>query len=125
EVMSPGNKDGKNAFKEFVDKAAAFLRSHVHLLIVDLFPPTRRDPQGVHKAILEEFGDEPFERPGSKPLTLVSYEAAPPLTAYIEPVAVGDKMRSMPLFLGPGEHVLVPLESTYMESWKVCPRPTR
>ncbi len=125
EVISPGNKDGKMAFQSFIDKAVAFLRAGVHLLVIDPFPPTPRDPKGIHKAILDEFGDEPFNPPAKKPLTLVSYEAAPSLTAYIEPIAVGDRLRSMPLFLGPGEHVLVPLEATYLETWKVCPKPTQ
>lgn len=123
-VVSPGNKDSRNAFDAFIAKAAAFLRAGVHLMVIDLFPPTRRDPQGIHKAILDEFGDEPFEPPVAKTLTLVSYRATPPVTAYIEPAAVGDKLPDMPLFLG-SKHVLVPLEATYLETWKVCPEPIR
>jgi hypothetical protein len=35
----------------------------VNLLIVDLFPPTSRDPQGIHGAIWDELAGEPFELP--------------------------------------------------------------
>jgi hypothetical protein len=125
EIVSPGNKDSRNSFRAFVEKAVEFLRAGVHLLIVDLFPPTARDPQGIHKAIADEFQDAPFELPSDKPLTLVGYRAAPPLTAYIEPVAVGDVLPDMPLFLTPDLHVPVPLESTYQATWAVCPEPIR
>jgi hypothetical protein len=125
EILSPGNKDSRNALRSFVEKAAAFLRSGVSLLVVDLFPPTTRDPHGIHKAIAEEFRDEPFDLPAGKPLTLVSYAARFPATAFIEPVAVGDPLPEMPLFLKGDEHVNVPLETTYETSWATCPEPVR
>ena len=93
--------------------------------MIDLFPPTNRDPQGIHRAILDEFGSRPFAPPVDKPLTLAAYCASPPRKAYVEPVALGDKMRDMPPFLRSGEHVPVPLEATYMETWKVCPEPIK
>ena len=124
-VLSPGDKDGRTAFDSFVEKAVAFLRAGVHLLVIDLFPPTPSDPQGIHKAILGEFGDEPFNPPAGKPLTLVSYNASPPLTAYIEPVAVGEVMPDMPLFIAREAHVPVPLEATYRSNWKASAKPLR
>ncbi len=63
EIVSPGNKDSRHAAGSFARKAAEFLFAGVHLLIVDLFPPTRRDPQGVHKLIWDRIRDEPFELP--------------------------------------------------------------
>ncbi len=125
EIVSPGNKDSRHAIRSFVEKAASFLRAGVHLLIVDLFPPTVRDPQGIHKAIFDEFQEQPFEPPTDKPLTLVSYQATPELVAHIEPAAVGDIMIDMPLFLTPDAHILVPLEATYQATWENCPEPVR
>lgn len=125
EVVSPGNKDGRDAFRTFVQKAVGFLRSGVHLLIVDLFPPSARDPHGIHKAIADEFLDQPFERPADKPLTLAAYAAGYPLTAYVEPVAVGDALPDMALFLTHDEYVNVPLEATYRATWDGCPEPIR
>ena len=125
EIVSPGNKDGRNSLRSFVEKAVAFLRNGVHLLIVDLFPPSDRDPQGIHKAIWDELADEPFELPAGKRLTLVAYQSGDGVTAYIEPAGVGDALPDMPLFLEPGAHVLVPLEATYAATWAVCPEPIR
>lgn len=125
EIVSPGNKDSRNSFRSFVEKSAGFLRSGVHLLVVDLFPPTARDPQGVHKAIWDEFQDRPYNPPEDKPLTLAGYSAAEPMTAYVEPVAVGDRMPDMPLFVTADEWVPVPLEQTYQATWGVYPEPIR
>lgn len=121
EVVSPGNKDSRNAIRSFAEKAADIITQGVHLLVVDLFPPTPRDPQGIHKAIWDEFADEPFELPVGKPLTVVSYLSGEIPTAYVEPVAVGDHLPSAPIFLSEEVYVPAPLESTYAETWKVYP----
>lgn len=126
EVVSPGNKDSLRAFREFREKAVEFLRRGVNLIVIDLFPPSPRDPDGIHHAIWNELTDEPFEaRPADKPLTVASYDAGDDLTAYVDPVAIGDALPNAPLFLGPGWYVYVPLEKTYAASWDVCPKPLR
>lgn len=125
EIVSPGNKDTRHALRAFVQKAAGFLAAGVHLLIVDLFPPSKRDPQGIHKVILDEIGDQPFAPPPDKPLSLVSYQVDDAIIAHIEPVALGDAMPDMPLFITRQGHVLVPLESTYQAAWEACPSPIR
>jgi hypothetical protein len=104
-----------------VQKACELIDKRIHLLLLDPFPPGRRDPNGIHAAIWEQFTDEPFELPSAKPLTMVSYEAAFSTRAYIEAVAVGDALLDMPLFLAPGLHVLVPLEATYQAAWDSVP----
>ncbi|NLS93350.1 MAG: DUF4058 family protein [Planctomycetaceae bacterium] len=122
EIVSPGNKSGVHALRSFVLKAAELLRSGVNLLIVDLFPPSLRDPQGIHKAIWDEVCDEPFELPVDKPLTVAAYNSAGvPQTAYVEPVAVGDPLPSLPIFLTPEIYVPAPLEATYEATWTRCP----
>ena len=63
--------------------------------------------------------------PADKPLTLAAYDAGPPMNAYVEPVAVGDTLIDMPLFLAPGWYVSVPLEATYQEAYREHPRPFR
>ena len=97
------------------------LEARVHLLIVDPFPPGPRDPNGVHAAIWEEVREEPFQLPADKPLTLVAYECGLTTRAYIEPVAVGDTLGEMPLFLEPDGYVNVPLEATYHTAFDVLP----
>jgi hypothetical protein len=41
--------------------------------------------------------------------------------AYVEPVAVGDLLPDMPLFLEPEVHVPTPLEATYQTTWNAFP----
>jgi hypothetical protein len=121
EILSPGNKASTHALRAFVEKSAELIDQQVHLLVVDLFPPSRRDPQGIHKAIWDEFVEEDFTLPAGKPLTLVAYDAQPTPIAYVEPVAVGDILPAMPIFLKPGRHVPAPLEATYQAAWNVFP----
>ncbi len=121
EIVSPGNKDSRNAIRTFVEKATDILNQGVNLLVVDLFPPTPRDPQGIHKAIWDEFGDEPFEAPPGKHLTVASYIGGDLPTAYVEPVGIGDPLPSLPIFLSETRYIPAPLEETYLQAWAVFP----
>lgn len=121
EIVSPGNKHGQYSLREFVTKSVNFLRQGVHLLVIDPFPPSPRDPQGIHPLLWSDFSSDPFELPPDKPLTVAAYCADFPQTAYVEPIAVGDKLPAMPLFLELGVHVLVRLEDTYEDTWSHCP----
>jgi hypothetical protein len=126
EVVSPGNKDSKHAIRSFTSKAVDFLCNGINLVVIDLFPPTPRDPEGIHQAIWDELVGEPFEaRPANKPLTVAGYDAGEELTAYVDPVAVGDRLPDAPLFLAPGWYVNIPLEKTYQVSWDLTPQPIR
>ena len=122
EIVSPGNKDSTNGLRTFVRKAGKLLRRGVHLLIVDLFPPSLRDPHGIHKPIWDQFKEEPFELPPHKPLTLAAYAAGSEKVAYVENVAVGDRLVDMPIFLTPDHYVPCPLEASYQVTWGVFPR---
>lgn len=121
EIVSPGNKTSRNAIRAFVQKAADILIQGVHLLVVDLFPPTSRDPHGIHKAIWDEFEDESFEIPPGKPLIVASYIGGDVPTAYVESLGLGDPLPSMPIFLSESRYIPAPLESTYMGAWEVFP----
>lgn len=125
EILSPGSKDSRAALREFVEKAIDFMRAGVHVLILDLFPPTSRDPCGIHKAIWDELQEEEFTFPPGKDRILVSYETGEERVAYIEPIGVGDVLPPMPLFLGREMHVLVPLEATYQTAWEASPEELR
>jgi hypothetical protein len=122
EIVSPGNKAARNALRSFVEKAVSALYRGYHLLIVDLFPPGKRDPQGIHGAIWGEFCDDQFELPVGEPLTLAAYSAGQRKIAYIEPTAVGSTLVDMPLFLEPEIYVNVPLEATYQAAYRGVPR---
>jgi Protein of unknown function (DUF4058) len=45
EIVSPGNKNSATALRAFVHKAADLISQGIHLLVVDLFPPSARDPE--------------------------------------------------------------------------------
>jgi Protein of unknown function (DUF4058) len=122
EIVSPGNKDGRKALGWFVEKAADLLDKKIHLLILDLHPPGRRDPQGIHGAIWEDITGQEYEAPADKPLTLAAYESDLALRAYIVHAAVDDVLTDMPLFLEPRAQVPVPLEATYRSAFAAVPR---
>jgi hypothetical protein len=121
EIVSPGNKSGRQNIRQFVEKAEEFLRAGVHLLIIDLFPPSQRDPQGIHRAIWDQFLDNDFSLPPDRPLTLASYIGGPIPEAFVNVTAVGLALPEMPLFLTAEEYVLVPLEVTYQGAWEAVP----
>jgi hypothetical protein len=130
EIVSPGNKSGRAALRAFVEKTIGFLRKGIHMLVIDLLPPTPRDPQGIHKAIWDEIEEEPLELPADKPLTLAAYVAGDLLTgsettAYVELIGVGDNLPDMPAYLNGGGYVPVPLEATYQSAWATCPADMR
>ena len=125
EIVSPGNKDGRVALRNFVTKTAAFISDGIHVLVVDLFPPSPRDPSGIHKEIWSEFQEDEFNFPEGKDRILVAYDASIERVAYIEPVTVGDVLPDMPLFLAEMTYVKVPLENTYCATWVALPKEFR
>lgn len=121
EVVSPGNKGSTDDFRQFVRKSLALLRAGIHLLLIDVFPPGPRDPNGLHAAIWARLHADRFVLPADKPLTQVGYAAGTVIDAFVHPVAVGDPLPEMPLFLTHDEHVPVSLERTYQQAWAAVP----
>lgn len=123
EIVSPGNKHSAVALRTFVNKLGAALRSGCHLLVIDLHPPTPRDPRGIHAKFWEDsFG---VTAPGvdpEHPLGMAAYCSHLRPVAYFEPFAIGNSLMDMPIFLTPDRYVNVPLERTYMEAWQGVPR---
>jgi hypothetical protein len=125
EIISPGNKKSQAEFRSLVEKSADLIRQGVHLMVIDLFPPGKRDPQGIHKAIWDQFEEADLDLPAKQPLTLASYDAGPDYVAYVEFVGVGDELPDMPLFLRPEVYVPAPLEATYQAAWSAFPNPLK
>lgn len=121
EIVSSGNKTSKRRLRAFVEKAEQLLIAGIHLLVIDLFPPSKRDPQGIHKAIWDEFMDNDFTLPPDKPLTLAAYIGGVGVECFVQPVAVGSLLPAMPLFLTPERYVETPLEETYRSAWEAVP----
>lgn len=121
EVVSPGNKAGKRAFSAFIQKAVSLICQGIHLLVLDLFPPSTRDPEGIHQAIWGEMVDSAFVLPADKSGILVSYRASVVPEAFVEPIAIGDALTDMPIFLSEEVYVPLPLEETYRLAWESVP----
>jgi hypothetical protein len=111
--------------RSFARKAVEFLHAGIHLLFVDLFPPNPRNPHGIHKLIWDRIRDEPFALPADKPLTVAAYAAGAEIVAYVEPVAVGDRLPDMSIFLTPDRYIPCPLELTYQQAWDLFPAPLK
>lgn len=108
EIVSPGNKNSTAGPRAFVRKARELLQQRVHLLIVDPFPVGQRDPQGLRL-------------PSDKPMSVFAYECDESVRTYLEPLAFGDAIPDMPVFLYPGMFIEVPLETAYRSAWEAVP----
>ncbi|MEX2119940.1 MAG: DUF4058 family protein [Pirellulales bacterium] len=122
EILSPGNKQSQSMLDAFVEKAVAAIDQGYHLLIIDLFAPSRFDPRGIHGAIWSCIEGPGYAPPPEQPLTLAAYACGAAVTAYVERLAVGAELPEMPLFLDPGHYVNVPLAGTYQAAWEGLPQ---
>lgn len=121
EIVSPGNKNSRHGINSLVSKAIELIQGGIHLLVMDLFPPGPRDPEGIHPLIWSEFSDEPFTLPTERRLTLAAYLAGMAPEAFIQPVAIGSPLPEMPLFLTPETYIPVPLDPIYQTAWADVP----
>jgi hypothetical protein len=123
EIVSPGNKHSTTAIWKFIEKTGDLFHQGIHMLVVDLFPPTPRDPDGLQQLICDEI--EPGLKAPIEPeknRTSGSYLSGREATAYLDCFGVGDPLPSPPIFLTEDDYVTAPLESTYMEAWRVFPK---
>jgi Protein of unknown function (DUF4058) len=121
EIVSGANKDRRDHVDALLNKMEEAVSHGVHLLVVDLFPPGKHDPAGLHSALLERLGDEVEGPPPGKPVTLASYVADARIKTYWEYLAFGSALPDMPLFLDPEIYVKTPLETTYQTAWQSTP----
>ncbi len=118
EIVSPGNKHSSVAVRQLTDKLANALAQGCHVILIDLFPPGRHDPQGLHA---ELWGRPDPPMTVEEPLTLVSYRASASPVAHLEPTTVGQTLVDVPLFLDFEHYINVPLEATYLAAWNGVP----
>ena len=120
ELVSRGNKQSPAAVDQFVNKAVGILSDGVSLQFVDVHRPGRHDPTGMHGALWDRLGGT-YTPPPGKPLAAAAYSAGPMTTCYVEPLAVGDALPELPLFLTSQRYVNVPLEPTYAAAYADVP----
>jgi len=121
EILSPGNKTGSEALAEFVRKVVEALRSRIHVVVVDLLPPGRHDPQGIHAEIVEALSAETYQLPEAGRLTFAAYAAGAPPVAYLEHPAVGEEVPALPLFLASERYVHLALGPSYAAAYRGMP----
>ncbi len=121
ELASPGNRDGAAKIDAFCGKIAAALRGGVHVLLIDLFPPTPLTPVGLHGEVVGRFGGG-YTPPEGEPLTCVAYRAAgAATTSFVEPLRVGAAAPTMPLFLSRTHYIELPLAPGYAAAFAPTP----
>jgi hypothetical protein len=112
---------GYNQVRTVVDKTSNLIEECIDVLVIDLFPTSKRDPQGIDEAIRDEIEEEAFGLPADKPLVLAACEADLSPEAYVEPIAVVEVLPDMPIFLEEDSYVPVPLTASYQTAWNDFP----
>lgn len=119
ELVSNSNKDRRETVGEFAGKVADYLRMGVHVLVVDILPPSRSTPNGMHAAIWTSLDrDASVESPSeSRPFLIASYRAERKPIAYINTIAVNQSLPPGPVYIDSQRFVELPLEESYMETF--------
>jgi Protein of unknown function (DUF4058) len=120
EIVSPANKDRPENRRAFVAKCHALLQSRVCVAIVDLV--TTRTAN-LYSDLMELFGQtEPsFADDGPPPLYAVTCRSASNggaglLETWTHPLALGQPLPTLPLWLAPNLAVALELELSYEET---------
>jgi hypothetical protein len=123
EIVSPANKSSRQRLADFVEKLAGLLSQGVHALVIDVFPPGRLDPDGLHALIWEDMTGEPAAPLPGKVPAVIAYSAGQKLEAFVEPCEFGKPLPDQPLFLDEGWYIPAPLEASYAAAWEHYPAP--
>jgi Protein of unknown function (DUF4058) len=124
EVVSRSNKDTAKRHGEFVAKVRGTLDAGIHVVLLDLLPPSDYSPGGLHVSISSDIGlnvspDRPEWQPAERPIATISYLAdRMGMRAYYEYLKVGDPFPELPLFLNTERYINLPLSETYDETFR-------
>jgi hypothetical protein len=123
EPVSRSNKASRAKAEQFVTKVVDLLLRGIHLLVIDLHPPSSMIPAGFHSKVCEQYGDEPLRVPPERDRSAASYQVLETgkVRSHVVPFCVGDVLPEMALFLLPHKFVRVPLEETYAEAFHGLP----
>jgi hypothetical protein len=116
ELVSPANKDRPAHRRAFAVKCASYLHEEVGLVVVDVV--TERHA-GLHRELLDLLGVEPADQgPAAADLYAASYRTLPSadalvLESWLDPLALGATLPTLPLWIGPDLCLPLDLEATY------------
>ncbi len=121
ELISPGNKDRPEHRRAFLDKCAAYLREGISVVLVDIVTARRHN---FHKELMELFAcGETAESAIRTDLYAAAYRVRQvgertQLEVWPEPLALGEPMPTMPLWLTESLCVPLELEKAYQSACK-------
>lgn len=121
EIVSPGNKHSVHAIAQFLEKLSEAMDRGCHVLVIDVLPPGRHDPRGMHAAFWERYFENAHGVTPDEPFGMSSYVADLDPKGFFERVGFDASLPTMPLFLTPETYVEVPLEETYQTAWSDVP----
>ncbi len=123
EVVSPANKDRPEHVGDFAGKIATLVLNGIHAVVLDILPPGRSDPDGMHPIIWMGLDTEPdvASPPADQPFTFAGYRAGMKPTAYLNYAAIGHELPDVPLYLEEDLFVNIPVEQTYMMNYHEIP----
>jgi hypothetical protein len=116
ELVSPGNKDRKEARQAFVAKCAGYLQQGIGLVVVDVVTDRQAN---LHNELVRFLGQpDLFELPSLTPSYATAYDprrlpSGDQIALWLEPIQLGRSLPVMPLALRGLAHVPVDLEGTY------------
>ena len=122
DVPPPETKERAEDHERYARRAAGQLVQSVSLLVIDVFPQIGGSSRRVTEAIWNAVSPTEFMLPPERPLTAVAFSAQRPVSAFVEPLSLGDSLPDMPLFIGPDVYVSAPLEGPYMDAFDGVPR---
>jgi hypothetical protein len=116
ELISPRNKDRPQSRQAFAVKCVGYLQQGSSVVTVDTVTTRRAD---VNEAILNLLGIEPDPAVRKSSLAAVSYQAVgrdekmQQLQLWPEPLALGQPLPTLPLWIAAGFAVPLDLEASY------------
>jgi hypothetical protein len=122
EIVSPANKDRPEHRRVFVAKCAALLRQHVSVAIIDLVTTRHFN---LYTDLLEFIGQtDPSLAPEPPPVYAAACRwrregDAPLLETWARPLAVGQPLPTLPLWLSDTLAVPLELEASYEETCRI------
>jgi hypothetical protein len=119
EIVSPANKDRPETRAQFVSKVDSLLRQDVCVSLVDIVTVPQAN---LYAELLARFGQsDPRLGDPPAPLYAVTLRGRKPkkrrplLDLWLFPLAVGQPLPTIPLWLSPDLHIELPLEPSYQE----------
>jgi hypothetical protein len=121
ELVSPGNKDRTDTRRAFVAKCAAYLQRGIGLIVVDIVTERHTTLHDELMGFLEKVAGCTFASP--TPLYTTAYrpahrEGRNEIDLWMEPLAVGGPLPTMPLAVRGLGCLPIDLEATYTEARK-------